>query len=495
MKTFSDNRQKMGDMILLAAAAAVLGAFLIARTTVISEDGVVYIERARQLPDNYQNVASRHEPIGLPVLIFLCHGFFLQLTGGDSPALWCLAGQVCVLGCRILTIAVLYLWASRLFGRQHAVQAMLALIVLPYPAQAGADVLREWPFLLFLSIDLLLFCQGSQTLNGVLLGVSGLSCGLGTLIRPECAQVLLYGLFFFAYKTLRGVMEKKPLQQNGCYIWLAAGFLMVFLPYALLTKQVVPHKLNQLLKSPSAAFGESILLTESASNAVETAGFNPADLSKGLAEAVNKIIINFLYYFAVPAGIGFYLFYKSPHKTDAHWLWALLIGFYLTVLCVLYMRWGYISRRHLLPATALLSLHIPAGLNWIACRLVNGGQDQNHRQTWLRILLAAGILICIPKLLKPLGHDKKAYLAAARWLAENTTPASRIYTFDRRIPFYADRPYRLYRNSARFRADRKAEYLIVPSGVPAELEDIILLEKTFSVSGSSQPVVILKRRR
>lgn len=484
----------IGDMILLAAAAALLGALMIARTTVISEDGVLYIERARQLPDNWQNAASRHEPIGFPVLIFLFHSALLQLTGSESAVVWCLAGQICVLACRVLTIAVLYLLARRLFGRSSAVQAMLVLIFLPYPAQAGADVLREWPFLLFLCTSLLLLYEGSRMFNGVLLWASGLACGLGTLIRPECAQVLLYGLFFFGHKTVRGLIEKKPIAANGIYCWLAAGFLTVFLPYALLTKQLVPHKLEKLIHSPVASSAGSEMSSACASKTAETAGFGPADFSKGLARAINEIIINFFYYFAVPAGIGFYLFYKSPQKKEAHWLFALLAGFYLTALCLLYMRWGYISRRHLIPLTALLSLHIPAGLNWIACRLVRSDQDPSSLKKRLCLLLAAGILIGLPKLVRPLGCGKEGYRAAAQWLAANTSPDSLIYTFDRRIPFYADRPYRLYKQPARFRLDTKADYLIIPSSPPAQLRDAVMLEKTIAVSGSGKPILIFKRR-
>jgi hypothetical protein len=54
-------------------------------------------------------------------------------------------------------------------------------------------------------------------------------------------------------------------------------------------------------------------------------------------------------------------------------------------------------------------------------------------------LLVIGIVICVPKLFRPIRIEKKGYRLAAEWLKENTTKEDVIAVPDIRISFYAER--------------------------------------------------------
>ena len=128
------------------------------------------------------------------------------------------------------------------------------------------------------------------------------------------------------------------------------------------------------------------------------------------------------------------------------------------------MNWGYISRRHVLPLTAVFCFFVPSGLEVIAGWLCRS-TDTNRRssETWFIVLTAIGIALCIPKLARPIGQGKAHYRDASAWIAENTPLGAQFYTFDRRIPFYAHRSYRTYPDAQRFKANFNQPYLITSS--------------------------------
>ena len=55
------------------------------------------------------------------------------------------------------------------------------------------------------------------------------------------------------------------------------------------------------------------------------------------------------------------------------------------------------------------------------------------------VLIAIGIAMCLPKLLRPLHYDKGTLREAASWLAENSEESDVIGSVDPRIGFYAER--------------------------------------------------------
>jgi hypothetical protein len=178
---------------VLAGLAAGLGVGLLVTTDLIAKDGVFYIEQARQLLADPAGVARRHPP-GYPALLWAAHRTVRLFARGDSALLWACSAQGVTLLCRLLALVPLYALGRRLVGPRDTFWGLLILILLPHPAHYGSDVLREWPYVLFLSLGFWLLYVGLQDGRGWTFALAGLAAGLGSLIRPECAQLLVFGL-------------------------------------------------------------------------------------------------------------------------------------------------------------------------------------------------------------------------------------------------------------------------------------------------------------
>jgi hypothetical protein len=91
-----------------------------------------------------------------------------------------------------------------------------------------------------------------------------------------------------------------------------------------------------------------------------------------------------------------------------------------------------------------LIFYVVSGLEVLGNRL--GSRNTQSRseadlnsQRWFFILLAIGVVICLPKLVRPLRTEKQGYRDAAKWLKENTAQEDLIAVPDSRIGFYAER--------------------------------------------------------
>ena len=141
-------KKDLSNLVILLAVAAAIGVYLIATTVIISRDGVYYIEGAQRFAEDPVSVIKGH-PFGFPFLIFLAHKIASLFCDGTSVHSWVYAGQGVALLCRLLTLIPLYFIGKLLVGKKMSFLALLILVVLPYPAEHGSDVLRGWPHLLF----------------------------------------------------------------------------------------------------------------------------------------------------------------------------------------------------------------------------------------------------------------------------------------------------------------------------------------------------------
>lgn len=483
MPTLTQKKQ-WTDAGLLMLIWLGVGTYLVATTVVISSDAVVYIERAQQLATGAEKVFNLNEPPGLPFLIRGFHGIVSLFMTADTLEGWILAGQLVTLTCTTAAVVILYFLGQTLVGTRHAFWGVLILILLPYPARFGADILRDWPHLLFLSAGLLLLYKAVERPNAFFFLGAGLVSGLGYVIRFECAQVVVYGAVFFVLRFAGAARHRQPVLKLWRYALLAAGFLFIFLLLASEQKNAIPNKIDTLINESSDQTSadknvNAALLQTIAANGVG-----------GLVEATGSILQglceNLMYYFAVPAAIGFWFFLRS-RKSDARLLVCLIVGFYAAALTILEMRWGYVSRRHLLPLTALACFFIPAGIEWIAGRLFGKQQAKGYYA-----LIMIGLVVCMPKLLKPLGQDKQPYLEVSRWLKEHTPPTAVLCSFDTRIPFYAERPYSVYRQRWNARRATRANFWIVLSKdgqLPFTAEPQMQVEKRFELGGGKEILI------
>ncbi len=249
---------------LLTGLGLLLGVYQVYRSTLINPDGVVYIGLAQRLPGDYAGVARRY-PAGYPLILWAAHEAATLVAGPDSSMLWLYSAQGATVACRVLALIPLYFLGKLLVGARRSFWALLILIALPYPAQYGSDVLREWPYLLFLSLGFWLLYWGLRERHGWVLALVGLDAGLGYLIRPECAQLILFGLLGLGAVRLatagkrdgpgdrrgqgevaavQGSMERATPGWLGAGCLLITGFLVPVVPYLYATgTTIVPHQL------------------------------------------------------------------------------------------------------------------------------------------------------------------------------------------------------------------------------------------------------------
>jgi hypothetical protein len=239
--------QLKSDVLRLAfllGLCSVIGVYLILTTTLITKDGVFYIEQARQVAQDPAGVCRRYPP-GYPALLWASHEAASLFVEGDSPLLWTYSAQSVTLLCRVLTLIPLYLLGRLLVGAVNSFWALFVLVILPYPAFYGSDVLREWPYLLFLSTGLLLLYWGLATRRWWVLALVGLDAGLGYLIRPECAQLVLYaalGLIVASKSACAADRPLSPARLCGAGLLTILGFVVPIVPYVQASGSIVPHQ-------------------------------------------------------------------------------------------------------------------------------------------------------------------------------------------------------------------------------------------------------------
>ena len=205
----TERRDDILNVLILMAAASAIGVYLIATTVLISKDGVTYIELARRFSSEPLAVI-RNISFGYPFLVFTTHKLAVAFGAGSSALSWIYSAQGVTLLCRVLALIPLYFIGKLLVGSTRSFRALVILAFLPYPAQFGSDTLRDWPHILFLAAGLWFLFWGARDGKCWMFGVSGLIAGLGHLIRPECAQVVVYGTIWL---LMRLMASERPMKK------------------------------------------------------------------------------------------------------------------------------------------------------------------------------------------------------------------------------------------------------------------------------------------
>ena len=185
-------RQDFVNIAILVTIALVIGVYLIATTILINKDGVVYIEQAQNFSSDPSLGVRGAYPPGYPFLIYIVHRTVTLISNSVSVETWIYSAQSVSLLCRMLSLIPLYFIGKLLVGSRNSYLALLILIFLPYPAEYGSEIVREWPHLFFLATALLLLIYGSICGSWRMFLTAGLLTGVGYIIRPECAQIILW---------------------------------------------------------------------------------------------------------------------------------------------------------------------------------------------------------------------------------------------------------------------------------------------------------------
>jgi len=466
--------------VLLVICLAV-GIYQIATTVLISKDGVFYITEAQKFSDAPVEVIQKY-PFGYTFLVFSAYKIISGLWGESSLYIWIYSAQgVSFLG-RLLALAALYYLGKYLVGKPKAFWSVFILIILPYPSKMGIDALREWPYLLFLVIGFLFLFHGISKKQWWTFGWVGLSAGLGHMIRPECAQLIIYAMFWLGLSLFKSPRRMKRAAILGAAFILLAGFALPVIPYMKAKGSVLPEKLQKLKHQDDK---EVVSLEKDYHYLHETDNISKANIYfmkvvRAFIKLTTKLSENLMYYFMPSWLVGFYIRFRkrAPQNNDERFLLTLFLLFNISVLLLLYMNYGYISRRHTLPMVVLTIFNLPAGMrlltDWLRKILFSSRPQMEN--ILFAVLLVTGIAICTPKLFRPLGADKEGYRETARWLSENSDKNDVIAVPDKRVSFYAQRPGKRIKNgtipsSAKFLVTiEKNEEATPPFGQPLRKE-------------------------
>ena len=448
-------RRDLTRLAALLLIASCIGVYLIVTTVIIAQDGVFYIEHARKFPGNSMSVIRRTRAFGYPFLIFVAHRLVSLFSGSSSAYSWIYPAQGVNLLCRVLSLIPLYFISKLLVGSRKSFWAILILIMLPYPARFGSDALRDWPGVLFLAWGFLFLLRGAEQRSWRMFGAAGLAGGFGHMIRPECAQLVLYGALWLLIELIRHRCKMDRARAVLALFLLLIAFAAPVAPYIKVRGQILPRKLKRLFSPDNRAQAETIGDQNiNSCSQVCTSSYLPGDLAKAMGKLVSKASGNLAHFFLPALLVGIYLRFRkgAASETEMFFIPALMtVNVILMIL--LYCNYGYISRRHCLPLVVFSIFYVPTGLEFIG-DCVARAAFKIHTKTHLSehssryvfsALLIIGVAVCMPKLFKPIRADKQGYIMAAQWIKENTAEEAYIATSDRRISFYAERTGLVYK--------------------------------------------------
>ena len=405
----------------------------------IAKDGVIFIEYAKQLQVTpSQTILREYQHPGYPVLILAAN----KITGlvcKDKLFSLIYSSQGAALLFRILAIIVLYVLGKDLVGSRNSFWTLLILILLPKPAEYGSDALSDWPHMFFLAIGMLLLIRGAVSGKWWILGLAGLAGGLGYLVRPEGAQVVIYG---FLWLGLQLFWKKRTMVKSKAVLALAAMlffFIIIAGPYMKFKGAIFPKK--EVGTFSSVTHLDDVETKLSLSNRIYHSGIIPSEVAGAVVKIFENIGDTLMWFFLLSYLIGIFLHFKKNKPLEPNQFFIIvLVIINILIMVWLYSSHGYMSGRHTLPLVVFTMFYIPTGLQALASGLnskFSRGYEHSHR--WFAILMVIGIAVCVPKLLKPLHYDKLAFRRAAQWLAQNTESSAILAVPDYRISFYAER--------------------------------------------------------
>lgn len=445
-------RQDFVHIVVLVTIALVIGVYLIATTVLIAKDGVCYINYAKALeiaPIATIRDCSDYAPLsytpGYPFLILVTHKFVDLFCDGTTVLSWIYSAQSINLLCRLLALIPLYFIGKELVTTKQSFWAIFILVIQPYSAHIGSDVLRDWPHILFLATGFLLLLYATKYKKWWLFAFVGVISALGYIIRPMCIQLLIYGILWLIYITFKPEKKRNfnKTQIAGSLILLLIGFFIIAGPYMKLRGQIMPTRLQQIIENFSTQQSNIIPCN------INTANIVPSNIAKAIWRLIEELNTNLMYFFTPFWLIGYYLYFRrSKLKSPIKFLMTAFILLNLAIVILRYVCSGpALSGRYVLPLIVTTIFFIPIGLQqsaqWIdklLCKTVckNNISEKGTRQ-WFFVLLVIGLAICLPKLFRPIRIEKKGYQTAIKWLKKNTPENSVIAVPDPRICFYAER--------------------------------------------------------
>jgi len=258
----------------------------------------------------------------------------------------------------------------------------------------------------------------------------------------------------------------------------------------------LPVKLKEILATGNAAPVSIAPVGSQNITGTQYAGFLPASI-EGVVDLVQTLSENLYYYFFPFMLVGLYVFFREPKKESFNR--GFIVGFIVLnflMYTALYHHWGYISRRHLLPLTAIVIFFVPLGIETVAGlfsrRKTDFGTPINRKKQAAIFwgLITVGVLVCLPKLAEPMG--KSGFRKMAEYLKQNTPPDAIVAVPDKRITFYAQREGLEYTKQIPAQADYVVKVIKDGDGMQEGEGNISEVYSTWADKNESSELVIYK---
>ncbi|MDY7030652.1 MAG: glycosyltransferase family 39 protein [Thermodesulfobacteriota bacterium] len=380
-----------------------------------------------------------------------------------------LAAQlISIISGSLLVIPVFFL-GRKLFN--HSIGFITGLLVAfhPHLVRKSVDVLSESLYILFFMMCIYIGWSAIKRGKSLLYFLAGAFGALAYLTRPEGLIALVgIGIWIFIIRLKeRSLSNKKVLTS---LFLLLFGFTVFASPYLMYLRGETGHWTLTKKKSTLKLMGidtngdESSKIDKNNSNTEYSVKQNtkylwnedeniqqpPIHVYSGIRsenlkrsyEFLSRLIDAFhplLFLFCL---IGIYASRGIRRYDKAHLFVFSICIIYLLIAYSLLLNYGYISRRHLLPAIVMslfwTAIGIQESQRWRIKNILKPRESKYFRpKTIFTFMVIFTVVFLLPKTLKPQRVEKIWIKETAQWLQSISSKKPKILSHDPRIDYYA----------------------------------------------------------
>jgi hypothetical protein len=432
------------DLILLLSLSATLKIIIALFAPVINHDGVLYITAAQELSAGHLKEAlDTHRMLFYPSLIALTHYLIPN---------WIAAARLVSLVTSVLILIPLYLLTKDLFDRKVALWCCAAFALSPLPNHLSVEVIRGPSYLFFFAWTIYFMQHVIKSKKSIYFLLASFFSSLSVLCRLEGVILFPCFIIFICYLALRNPKDRFVLLR-GLSIYVI--FPVLFFGIASLTLQATVggyiadivrfNRVDNITKPLKALYGfkflgnyhlmyEKLKIFEQSISGIEggkyftelVRQYMPAIYFIGFFEAlIEALFVPFVLFL----GVGL----KNSKARNSAFMLFLMSCYLLMLFYALILR-GHTRARIFLAPAFILYPWIGAGIQ----RAVNCFRQG----TWKRYLVIALIfllgVLSVYKSVDILWKQDNVTVRAGQWLKKRGEfRKAKIFTTDRRVPFYA----------------------------------------------------------
>ena len=439
-------------LLLLGIGAAVKG-WVWANTTVLTRDGIGFLEYASRLNQEPWGHVLRNtvqHPL-YPFEILAVAKVYARFT---SEPLTCYDWEFCAhlanFLAGLLLVVPMYFVGKRLGGRGVGFGAALLFQVMPVPVRVTVDTLTEGTYLLFAALALWTALIGLDTRRLRWLCLAGACGGLAYLARPEGA--LLPMSIVLTLLGLWWLGRWEGWRKTGVALaGVSAATLLVVVPYwwtigGLSAKETFRHMLPTMQgpSSPTSSHrtpsGRGLLLASRFQPGVDGEDYDVTPLLV-VREVGKELVKGFHYIVWLPACWGLALLVRRFRAVvqDSSLLLILVLGMgNLLILFWLGYRAHYVSERHTMLLVMLgcwpALLAVQAGATWLAQRWsALQGRELTLQGFTVALLVGFGLVQAV----QPLHEHRLGHRYAGEWLKTHFRDGDQLIDAYGWVGFYA----------------------------------------------------------